>query len=94
MNHRNTTPNRFTRYLRHRRLELAKTQRQVADAIGIRSADFVGLVESGRRRFELDRLPRLAAVLEVDPRQLCAMALREWAPRLAQQLWPRGSRKR
>jgi transcriptional regulator with XRE-family HTH domain len=69
--------------LRQRRLELGLTQRQVADALGIKSPDFICLVEKGRKRLELDRVPQLARVLSVDVGELCRMALEERAPAFA-----------
>jgi transcriptional regulator with XRE-family HTH domain len=66
---------------------LGKTQRQIADAIGIKCPDFVSLVENGRRRFRLDHIPRLAQVLEVDPPELCRLALEARVPQLAAELF-------
>ena len=40
----------------------------------------VGHWESGRRRPELNKIPRLAAVLNVSCRDLCRKALDEWYP--------------
>lgn len=77
----------FAETIRNRRLELGRTQREVACAVGIASPDFIGLVESGKRRLDLDRVPALAKVLEVDPGPLCRQALAERAPRLAAQLF-------
>ena len=31
---------------------------------------------------ELDKLPRLAAILQLNPKDLCRLALFEWHPRL------------
>jgi transcriptional regulator with XRE-family HTH domain len=69
--------------LRQRRLELGLTQRQVADALGIKSPDFICLVEKGRKRLELDRIPQLAQVLTLDVLEVCRQALEERAPALA-----------
>lgn len=72
--------NDFGIQIRNRRIELGLTQREVADGIGISSADFVSLLEAGRRRLALNRLPRLASVLAVDANDLCRRALQEWQP--------------
>jgi transcriptional regulator with XRE-family HTH domain len=69
--------------LRQRRLELGLTQRQVADALGIKSPDFICLVEKGRKRLELDRVPQLARVLTLDVIEVCRQALKERAPAFA-----------
>ena len=71
----------FTRFLRQRRQELAKTQAQIAQACGL-SEMSITLVEGGRRRLALERVPRLAQVLQVDPTELCLLALRCRYPEL------------
>ncbi len=70
----------FGRFIRARRIELRVTQRDIAVALGIHSADFVSLVELGRRRFDLNRIPTLASTLEVDAAELCRLALEDWQP--------------
>ncbi len=76
-------PNRFegpfSHYIRQRRLDLDKTQKQVAEVLGT-TPDFVTLVEAGERRIDLDRVPLLADALEVDRTDLCVWALSERAP--------------
>ena len=62
--------------LRRRREELKLLQSDVAEALHVRP-ECVGLWEAGRRRMELCKIPRLAAVLQIDPQQLCAKALAE-----------------
>ena len=83
---------RFCRFLRHRRLQLGITQAEVAAAAGIASPDFISLVEQGRRRLELERVPRLARLLQLDPAELCRMALVDRAPHFAAQLLKRRRR--
>ena len=70
-------------FIRTRRRELSLTQADVARSCGLASCDFIGLVESDRRRLQLERIPRLAEVLEVEPRFLCQLALCSWSPRFA-----------
>ncbi len=65
--------------LRRRREELKLLQSDVAEALRVRP-ECVGLWEAGRRRMELCKIPRLAAVLQIDPQQLCAKALAEFHP--------------
>ncbi len=43
----------------------------------------ITLVEGGRRRLSLERVPRLAAALQVNPQKLCQLALRCRYPKLA-----------
>lgn len=72
----------FSRYLRRRRQALGKSQREVAESIGLTEMS-ITLVEGGRRRLALERVPRLAAALQVDPPELCLLALRCWHPELS-----------
>jgi transcriptional regulator with XRE-family HTH domain len=65
--------------LRRRRQELSLFQTQVAEALHV-SPECVGLWECGRRRMELCKLPRIAEVLHLDARKLCAKALAEFHP--------------
>lgn len=72
--------------IRKRRQELGITQNDIAKAVGVTSPDFICLVEKGVRRLDLDRIPTLAELLRVDPAELCALALGEQFPMLAQTL--------
>ena len=65
--------------LRRRRLELGLLQAEVAEELHV-SAEAITMWESGRRRMDLAKLPRLAAALEIDPKELCTKALSEFHP--------------
>jgi transcriptional regulator with XRE-family HTH domain len=65
--------------LRRRRTELKLLQAQIAEALKV-TPECVTLWEAGRRRMELSKLPRLAEVLQVDAKALCAKALAEFHP--------------
>jgi len=65
--------------LRRRRQELSLLQADVAEALNV-SPEAVTLWESGRRRMELAKLPRIAAALQLDARELCIRALAEFHP--------------
>ena len=67
--------------LRRRREELALFQSQIAEALHV-TPECIGLWESGRRRMELCKIPRIAAALQLDARELCAIALAEFHPLL------------
>jgi transcriptional regulator with XRE-family HTH domain len=67
--------------LRRRREELSLFQAQIAEALHV-SPECVGLWECGHRRMELGKLPRIAAALQLDPKELCAKALAEFHPLL------------
>ena len=74
--------NEFTRFIRRRRRALGKTQAEIARACGLTEIS-ITLVEGGRRHLGLDRVPLLAAALDVDAAELCRMALADQLPALA-----------
>lgn len=78
---------RFRQVLRKRREDLGMTQQSVAKAIGVNSAGFVGMIEAGSRRLDLNRIPRLADVLQLSRKDLIRAALYEEAPTVSQILF-------
>ena len=71
----------FADLIKHRRSALHLRQQQVADALRVGSVA-VGHWENGTRRIDLDKLPRLAAVLQLNEQDVCRTALREFHPLL------------
>jgi transcriptional regulator with XRE-family HTH domain len=71
---------KFGEVVRDRRLELGLKQLDVARAIGVNSGEFIGMVEKVIRMIELNRVTRLAAVLQMNRRDLTKLALKEIAP--------------
>ncbi len=69
--------------IRRRREGLGLSQEEVAEQLGL-TADFVGLCEKGKRWIGLDRIPKLAEILEVNAKELAVTALSEEAPELAE----------
>jgi transcriptional regulator with XRE-family HTH domain len=65
--------------LRRRREELSLFQAQIAEALHV-TPECVGQWECGRRRMELSKIPRIAAALQIDAKELCAKALLEFHP--------------
>ena len=65
--------------LRRRRRQLRLSQADVARACEV-TPECVTLWEAGRRQMELSKVPRLAAVLQLNPQQLCERVLREFEP--------------
>lgn len=70
--------------VKDRRKALGLTQRQVADALGIKSPDFISLVEAGTRTIAYDRCRELAAVLKVNSKDLLFMMIAENNPGVAE----------
>ena len=72
--------------IRRRRRQLRIKQSLVAAALRVEPQS-VAHWECGRRRPELDKMPRLAAILQLDPKMLCRAALCEWHPCLSAALF-------
>jgi transcriptional regulator with XRE-family HTH domain len=66
--------------LRRRREALLLTQAAIAELLEV-TPECVCCWESGRRRMELNKIPRIADALHLDPRELCLKALAEFHPR-------------
>ena len=79
MNNVNNRNVPFSDWIRQRRLQLRLKQAEIAAELRV-EPESVGHWESSRRRPELNKIPRLAAVLKTSPRELCCKALDEWFP--------------
>jgi transcriptional regulator with XRE-family HTH domain len=89
MNEQNNRSVPFAQFLRQRRTALRLRQAEIAAALRV-EPETVGHWESGRRRMELDRIPRVAAILHLDTKDLCRRALSEWHPRFHDALFGTG----
>ena len=78
----NETNDRSVSHLiRQRRIELRIKQSTIAAEMRV-EPESVGHWERGRRRMELNKIPRLAGILQLNKKDLCRLALFEWHPRL------------
>lgn len=70
----------LTRFLEKRILELrpAKTQQDVAIEAGFPNPNMLSMIKTGVTRLPLDRVPALAAALDVDAARLFQLALGQW----------------
>ena len=66
----------FSDFIRDRRRQLGLTQRQVAEALGLKSIAFLSDIEAGNRKPSLELLPALARILETDVETLRAHDIR------------------
>jgi transcriptional regulator with XRE-family HTH domain len=71
----------ISQLIRQRRTTLQLNQAQVATELHV-EPESVGHWETGRRRMQLDKLPRLATSLRLNEADFCRLALFEWHPRL------------
>jgi transcriptional regulator with XRE-family HTH domain len=81
MNEPNHHPLPLSDLIKERRTTLGLTQQQLADALQV-VPESIGYWERRKRRIELDRVPRLAAVLRLDEQDVSRLALFEHHPRL------------
>ena len=66
--------------LADRRKKLGLTQEAVAIGVNILSPEFIGLVERGKRHFDLNKIPKFAHVLGLPGNRLVEVYLNEHAP--------------
>jgi transcriptional regulator with XRE-family HTH domain len=81
INEINSHPLSLPDLIKERRAALGLTQEQVANALQVVS-EAVGYWERRKRRIDLDRIPHLAAILELDEQDVSRLALFEHHPRL------------
>jgi transcriptional regulator with XRE-family HTH domain len=67
--------------IKQRRITLGRTQQQLAEQLRV-AAETICYWEAQKRRIALDRVPRLAAALQLDAQDLSRLALFEYHPRL------------
>ncbi|MGR3793011.1 XRE family transcriptional regulator [Vannielia sp. SX4] len=59
------------------KLKPKKSQRDIALEAGFRNVNMLSMIKSGASKLALDRVPALAAALEIDPRLLLRLALEQ-----------------
>jgi transcriptional regulator with XRE-family HTH domain len=77
MNELNDRSVPFSQVIRQRRTALRLKQAEIAAALRV-EPESIAHWERGRRRIELNKIPRLAAVLQLNAKDLCIFALFEW----------------
>jgi len=60
---------------RIRELQALKTQAEIASAAGFVNPNMITMLKQGTSKLPLDRVPAMAAALDVDPRYLFLLAL-------------------
>lgn len=76
---KNNHPIALPDLIKERRTTLGLTQEQVASALRV-VPEAVGYWERRKRRIDLDRVPHLAAILELDEQDVSRLALFEQHP--------------
>jgi transcriptional regulator with XRE-family HTH domain len=71
---------RLSDFIKARRLELNLTQSQLVERMGLRSPEFIHMLENNLRKMDLNRIPLLADALQVDRGDLTRIAMREYYP--------------
>src|SRR5690349_5937385 len=57
-----------------------KIQKEVADELGYPTPNVISMFRQGKMKVPLEKVPALAAALELDPRDLLLAAMTEYAP--------------
>jgi len=83
---------KFKDILTQRREELGLTQAEVARALGLRSAEYIGMLERGIRTLELSKVPLMADVLKMERIDLIRISMFEQLPLVANTVFGKGVR--
>lgn len=59
-----------------------RTQREIAEFAGFRSANIISMMKQGRTRVPIERIPALARACRTDPRVFIEIAMREYHPEM------------
>jgi transcriptional regulator with XRE-family HTH domain len=59
-----------------------KTQDEIAKESGIESSNTISMIKTGKTKIPLARIPALAKALDVDPKEMFAIALEAYEPEL------------
>ncbi|MDE4297058.1 helix-turn-helix transcriptional regulator [Phaeobacter gallaeciensis] len=59
-------------------LKGVKSQRDIASEAGYKNQNMITMIKQGTSKVALDRAPKLARALEVDPRQFMLLALEQF----------------
>lgn len=69
-------------FIRRKLDACSKSQVQIASEVGFRKPNVLSMIKSGRTPIPLSRIAALAHALDVDPKVLFTMCLREYKPGL------------
>lgn len=75
-----TSQSSLQKYLNERisQLSRAKSQLTIAEEAGFANPNFISMLKKGRSKLALDRVPRMAKALEVEPAILFRLALEQF----------------
>jgi hypothetical protein len=78
-----TRPWTVARYLDYAISKSEKTQAEIAREAGFKHANVITMLKLGHTKVPIDRVPALAAALEVSSSYLLELVLREYVPEIA-----------
>ena len=81
-----SAPDSFLDFLRFAFDRSPKTAEEIAQEIGYSNANTVKLMVAGITKVPIDRIPRLAEALNVEPTQMMRAALEDYAPQMLKAL--------
>lgn len=59
-----------------------RTQREIAEIAGFRSANILSMMKQGGTKVPIERIPALARACRVDPRTFAEIAMKEYHPEI------------
>lgn len=73
-------PSKVAAFLADRINASAKTQAEIANEAGFRSANMISMLKMGNSPLPIARIPKIAQALDVDPVKLFRLAMNEYMP--------------
>lgn len=74
---KNQTVGSVVKHFRERR---NMSQRDLSKAMGHSSPEWTSMIEIGARKLDIDRVPRLAQILQISPKDLAMLAFAQYYP--------------
>lgn len=62
--------------------KIDKSQKDIAEEADFPKANLITMIKQGKTRVPIDRVPKLARALEVEPAELMKMVLSEYSPEI------------
>ena len=76
------SPQMFHEFLRDKIDHSSVQQSDIAQELGFARANIISMFKSGKTRIPMEKIPRMAKILGIDPKMMLRMAMLEYAPEL------------
>ena len=74
----NKPKSKTAEYIRVEMEHSTLTQKEVADYVGFKTPNIITMIKQGSTKLAIDKIPKFAKVLKIDPARLLKMAYKEY----------------